>query len=135
MTGIPAYKFRPAAVIAKYSKSTGGFKAKTKELVPMSGPGGEFFGDWMMHNILDNLTLACEAGVLDSKKWVSQLFRTVEDFENFLEQLEDYDDMYAIYDRWHRALMEIGETEMESFTRTADIAAGLRQQAIDTGQL
>jgi hypothetical protein len=115
MTGISAYKFRPAPVRAKYSKSHGGFKAKTKELIPMAGPG-EFLGDWMLSDILDNLTLACEAGKLDSEKWVSQLFQTTEDFDSFLEHLEAYDDMYAIYDRWHRALMEIGNSEMEGFT-------------------
>jgi hypothetical protein len=135
MPRIEAYKFEPNPVVASYSKERGGFNVKTQKLAPMDGPSDEFLGNWSLHHILDNLTLACEAGKLDSEKWVLQIFKTKAEFERFLDHLEEYDDMYAIYDRWHRALMEIGNSEMESFTRTADIAAGLRYQAVETGQL
>jgi hypothetical protein len=131
MTSIRAYKFQPEELSPTLKGGFGGFNTATNTLTPMSGLDGN---EWWMFEVLSNLTMACEAGLLTEDGWVAQVFATPADFDAFLEQMEDYDDCFAIRDRWHRALMAVGKREEEGFNRTADIAAELRSQAVETGQ-
>lgn len=85
---IKAYEFTPAGVHASFDPETGGFNPETKKIVPMSISDGELSGA----EIFDNITLAAEAGLLDTDKWVKQLFADLEDFEYFLNELAQYND-------------------------------------------
>jgi len=60
----------PARPQAYFEEETGGFNPETNTMVPMTISGGELGGA----EIFDNITLAAEAGLLDTDKWVKQLF-------------------------------------------------------------
>lgn len=105
------------------------FDLKTKEISPADDAD-----DVQIASMLDAITLATEAGVVDLGTWVKQFFANETVFRAFLEELDQYD--FRINDRWHKALMAItSRTEEFSFITNAEVAAGLFEAAIETGQV
>lgn len=81
-------------------------------------------------------TLAAEAGLLDTDKWVKQLFADLEDFEYFLNELSQYNDSYTIFDRWWHAFSQLAYgKDSAGFSTSKEIAAGLYKHASETGQI
>ncbi len=74
---------------------------KTKTMTPMSFTEED---DRDLHEALDNITLAAEAGVLDSYLWPQQLFANKASFDKFLYMLSGYEEMFRITDQWYTAL-------------------------------
>lgn len=72
---------------------------KTKQLSPIND-----MDDVDVHQVLDSMVSALEAGVLDSFRWPQQLFANLAVFNSFIEYLADYDECYRITDQWWRAL-------------------------------
>ena len=100
----------------------GGFDPATKKLVPMFN-----LADIRGEQMFDTITAAAEAGVLDQTGWREQLFKTDEDFEEFLSTLADYDNFFYIHERWYRTFILLAEKNTEEeFVRGEDIAADLR---------
>ena len=129
---IKAYEFIPAGVHASFDPETGGFNPETKKMVPMSINDGELSGA----EIFDNITLAAEAGLLDTDKWVKQLFADLEDFEYFLNELSQYNDSYTIFDRWWHAFSQLAcGKDTPGFSTSKEIADGLYKHASETGQI
>ncbi len=129
---IKAYEFIPAGVHASFDPETGGFNPETKKMVPMSISDGEL----NTYEIFDNITLAAEAGLLDTDKWVKQLFADTEDFEYFLNELAHYNEEFTIYDRWWEALSKLAfNRDMPGFSTSEEIAAVLFQKAKETEQI
>ena len=129
---IPPYTFTPRSFQPAYSKETGGFNAKTQKMVPMSLMDEELAG----YEIFDNITLAAEAGLLDTDKWVKQLFADIEDFEYFLNVLAHYNEEFTIYDRWWEAFSKLAfGRDTPGFSTSEEIAAILFQKAQETGQI
>jgi hypothetical protein len=93
-------------------------------------------GEPTISDILDTVTYACEQGKLNTRTWVTEVFRTRECFEWFLEEFAAYDDCYRIYDRWWYALALLCEHENteEGFVSTDDIAQRILDWAEETGQ-
>ena len=76
-----------------------------------------------LHVILDHITAAVEAGLVDKNSWSSQLFASAEDLDLFLEHLGDYDECYRITDRWWTALAQLANmVDEEGFITCQDIA-------------
>lgn len=129
---IKAYEFVPTPVHASFDPETGGFNPETKKMTPMSISDGEL----NTSEIFDNIALAAEAGVLDTEKWVSQLFADLEDFEYFLNELAQYNDSYTILDRWWHAFSQLAcGKDTPGFSTSKEIAAVLYKYAGDTGQI
>ena len=59
------------------------------------------------------MTGAVEAGLVDDEKWPGQLFASKSDLENFLAELDTYDQQWRITDRWYRALGLLGSFDDE----------------------
>jgi len=103
--------------------------AKTKQLTPIQD-----MDNVDVHQVLDSIVLALEAGVLDSFRWPQQIFATRAVFNSFLEYLNDYDECYRISDQWWRALAELCEVvDEEGFVSTREIANELRKHVYDHG--
>jgi hypothetical protein len=134
MAIIEAYTFTPQSVVATKTKN-GGFDSSTNTLTPMAGV--EVNEEWEMHVIMDNITLAAEAGLLDTQKFVSQIFASKLDFEFFLSQLSDYNESLTIYDRWWQALAYVAShgSDMEGCVTSDEIADCLHEAAATTGQV
>ena len=100
MAKIKAYDFErlPKPTVEAQLAEHGGFDPRTRKLVPMSAR------QLPMYQMLDNITAAIEAGMLDGEKWPIQLFKSDEDLKEFLDELADYDSSYRIADRWWHAL-------------------------------
>lgn len=123
---IEAYEYQH--FILKGKGETGGFDPATKELRPFT----EFEE---VEKTLDALTLACEAGLLDTETWVSQLFATTDVFNEFLEELESFDYGH-INSQWYWALQRItGHYDQEGFITCNEIAGVLGEKAANTGQI
>lgn len=129
---IKAYEFVPTPVHASFDPETGGFNPETKKMTPMSISDGEL----NTYEIFDNIALAAEAGLLDTDKWVSQLFADLGDFEYFLNELAQYNDSYTILDRWWHAFSQLAHgRDTPGFSTSKEIAAVLYKKACDTGQI
>ena len=137
MTQIKSYKHTPVGIEHdNASQSTenkwssecaerGGFNPVTKVLTPMRYGSGAM----AMHEALDAITAAAEAGIIDDDDWVTQLFSNDAELEAFFEELEQYDDCYRINDRWWRALAELAGSANfeEGFVSCREIVDGLRE--------
>jgi hypothetical protein len=85
-----------------------------------------------LYEALDDITAACEAGVVEKFSWSTQLFQTPADLAWFLEELESYDDCYRITDRWWHALASLAGVEDEQeFITCQDIVRGLEDAMAD----
>jgi hypothetical protein len=89
-----------------------------------------------VHMVLDGISLAIEAGVIDSHGWPQQLFSSRAAFDEFIEQLSGYDDCYRITDQWWQALATIADfVDEEGFISSSDIAEELYSAASEHGLL
>ena len=105
-------------------QNPGRFKAHQSQRWPRCSSGGR------------TGTLAAEAGLLDTDKWVKQLFADLEDFEYFLNELSQYNDSYTIFDRWWHAFSQLAYgKDSAGFSTSKEIAAGLYKHASETGQI
>lgn len=129
---IEAYSYPPRTVSPYFSEEDGGFDEGT--LTPMNVHDDLA---WDMFQMLDNITLAAESGLLDTEKFVKQLFKNKKSFLTFLDMLSNYDDEFRITDRWWNALSALtGQYGEEcGFIATSDIAAKLYSCAIGTKQV
>lgn len=113
----------------KLCATMGGFNPVTRELTPMQ----YVTANMSVHEALDHITAAAEAGVIDKNAWASQLFAGEHELEGFLDDLEGYDECYRITDRWWTALYELtGTIDEEGFVRSDEIAETLRE-SIEAG--
>jgi len=102
---------------------------KTKQLTPIKE-----MDNVDVHQVLDSMVSALEAGVLDSFRWPQQLFANLKVFNIFIEYLADYDECYRITDQWWRALAALCEVfDEEGFVSTREIANELRNHVYDHG--
>ena len=129
MALIPAYKYQ-LQTINNFKCEVGGFNKRTKTFTPFESMP-------LMYEALDAITAAVEAGIIDTDKWVSQVFATTDVFEEFLDELSCYDECYRVMERWYWALALIAQHENveEGFTHTCDIADALREAAEETNQI
>lgn len=119
LTPIPAYTMPPPRPVMK------------RNALPF-----EFEEGSSVYEALDDITLSVEGGKLTRENWVREIFKTTNDFENFLEELSGYDELYRISDRWWYALARLVNTASEEeFSRTEDIAHYIRLAATESGQL
>ena len=89
MAQIKGYAFTPRAI-----EAYDGWNSETKTLTPMLFEDGD--GRYL-HEALDNIALAAEAGVLDNYLWPQQLFADKDSYEWFISELQGYDDCYRLY--------------------------------------
>ena len=109
-------------------KERGGFNPFTKEFTPLK------FGSANMevHEALDGITAAVEAGVVDGNRWAAQLFANKRELDDFLAALEGYDECFRITDRWWQALAAmVGTGDEEQFVSSSEIADGLRESIVE----
>jgi hypothetical protein len=126
---IPAYEAKLQQI--QSTCKHGGFDLATGTFTPF-----KTWDDVYVHEVLDVITAAAEAGALDSEKWVSQIFATIEVFESFLDEYSEYDDCYRTYDRWYWAMFRLaGHDDEEGFVTSSEIAGKLREIAEETGQV
>lgn len=136
---IKAYSYNHRDVNA-YLNENGGFNADAVTLTPMrvtaDGANG-YDGYWGMHEVLDNITLAAEAGLIDTETFVSQLFADIDSFKVFIASLAGYDSEFRITDRWWQSLASLAEhaEEEAEFISTEDIAQQLLNYAVETNQI
>lgn len=124
---IKGYKFENPRV-AVYSDI---WDAEKKAFKPIKS-----MDDTDVTEILDSIALAVEAGVVSSFNWPQQFFASKKIFDDFIEQLECYDDCYRISDRWWQALARITRTvDEEGFVSSREIAETLVQDATENGLL
>lgn len=127
MAIIEAYK--PGLHELVSTGTTGGFDPASKTFTPFKG-----YTD--VHKVLDAMAAAVEAGTIDTDKWVSQIFASTADFEEFLDGYSAYDECYRTYDRWYLALFRIANRgDEEQFVTSQEIADKLREVAYESGQL
>ena len=106
-----------------------GWDAATKTLTPVEYKGA-------VYGILDNLTLAVEAGVIDNYLWPKQVFKTRKNFDAFFEEFSEYDQCYRISDRWWMALSKIADVvDEEAFVSSSEISEKLVGEAEKYGLL
>lgn len=89
-----------------------------------------------LHQVLDSITLATEAGQLDDETWVKQVFHDKRRFDWFLQELASYNECFRIHDRWYHALHFLvgGPGDEEGFVSSAEMAEEILQHARETKQ-
>lgn len=117
---------RPVQVYPTY------WNADTQTFTPLS----QVAGHHEVHEVLDSVTLAMEAGVVPRDAWLAYFFGSSDAFQGFMEHLESYDEVFRITDRWWMALARLTNTEDEEmFIHSQDIADRIRERAEESGQL
>jgi hypothetical protein len=121
------YTVRPVEACADWDP-------KSKTMTPMSFTEED---NRDLYEALNNISLAAEAGVLDSYLWPQQLFANKASFDNFLDMLSEYEETYRITDQWYTALGAlIGDGDNGGgFVTGSEIADVLLNTAIDEGML
>ena len=127
MANIKAYNFTPRKVHV-YEEI---WDSKTKKVTPIKSL--EMVD---MYMVLDSITHAVEAGVVDTLTWPQQFFAKKAVFLEFIEQLAEYDDCWRITDQWWQALAALANViDEEGFISTDDIANELFNDAAGDGLL
>jgi len=89
-----------------------------------------------VHEVLDVMTAAAEAGVLNRETWVNQIFANSDVFRRFMDELANYDEYCRIHDRWYRALFEIiNAVNEEGFVLCHEIVERMLEQVERTKQI
>ena len=123
--------FKSYTYTARLAQPNEGWDPETKKLTPMSFGDGGYLCD-----VLDNIALAMEAGVVDNFLWPQQLFADRESFEAFIEELSTYDECYRITDQWWTALAALyGTCNEEGFVTCEEIADCLLKEASEHDKL
>jgi len=124
---IEKYEFQPFPVTPSFDGF--GYFPDTEELKPITDYN-------FVHEVLDVMTAAAEAGVLRSDTWVRQLFADDEVFTRFMEELAEYDECFRVNDRWYSALFRIADAvNEEGFVLCEEIVERTLEQAEKTGQI
>lgn len=127
MAKFNGYKFTPRS-ISVYPEI---WDAEKKQLNPIKD-----MENFSIHEVLDSIVLAVEAGVVDNYLWPQQIFANRKSFEAFVEQLSGYDECYRITDQWWQALSALVEYgDEEGFVSSSEIADKLFDVASDDGKL
>lgn len=102
----------------------GGFNPYTKTFTPFTSASRMMFCDY-----LDAITAAVEAGIVRSSPgFVSQLFESVDVFEEFLRELDAFY-THRMVDRWYDALRHlIGRQDESGFVTCEEIANAIRHE-------
>lgn len=139
MNQIQTYTLPAFIVEPTYKGFAGGLK--DDEMHPMAYGTIRLFPDmrctrWKTHEVLDNMTLAIEQGLVDRENYVNQLFAETSCFSLFLDHLEYLFD-YRMHDRWWYALATLIERDADDHTLASapEMAQALREHAYRTGQL
>ena len=112
------------------------FDASTQTFTPLTKVKRNANDIDTFHEVLDSITLAVEAGVVPSQKWMKFLFGTTKKFESFLDEMHLYGECNRPTDRWWTAFEAICDVGEEAgFTTFEEISARLRQAAEDSGQI
>ena len=75
------------------------------------------------HEALDHVTACVESGFLHRDRWPEQLFASKAVFDEFIDELNGYDECFRLTDRWWTALAVLaGHVDEEGFIYTSDIA-------------
>jgi hypothetical protein len=90
-----------------------------------------------LYEILDDMTLAMDAGVVDTWRWPQQFFADRGSFDDFIDLLESYDECYRITDQWWNTLAMLADTVdcEEQFTHTDDMARAIVIKCEEDGLL
>jgi hypothetical protein len=124
-----AYETRSSESWAEECAAKGGFNPYTKEFKPLKFATADLW----VHEALDHITAAAEAGIVDSNNWSTQLFAHEEELEAFFEGLEAYDECYRITDRWWSAIAAlVGTSDEEGLITCVEIVSALRE-SIENG--
>lgn len=96
--------------------------------------------DVSLHEVLDTITLTMQAGNVRTHGWPQQFFANKKAFNEFIEQLSEYDDCFRITDEWwlplsHLAFGNNGGGDEEGFITTADMAQAIASKAEEDGLL
>ncbi len=96
MPKIKAYKPHPSVIWLdaegyRENRCFGGWETKKKSLIPMQYANVAATDNDPQRWALDAITLAIEAGVIDTDTFVAQAFATQVDFEAFCTALGDFD--------------------------------------------
>lgn len=95
----------------------------------------KFKSGFKYYEVLDALTAAVEAGIIDSEGWITQVFDEASLFEEFLDSLPT-DSVYRLHDRWCLALQEVtGCVDDEYWVGFHEAVDTLRDHAEETGQV
>lgn len=130
LSAIKGYTFTPREI-----KNYGGWNAETKTLTPLDFTSGDM--EASVYVVLDTLVLATEAGVMREFDWPQQLFANLESFEEFISELEGYDNCYRVTDQWWKAIAEItgGEGDEEGLVLSSELADELFKSAAAFGRI
>lgn len=119
-----AYETRSSQSWAEECAAKGGFNPYTKEFTPLKFATADLW----VHEALDHITAAAEAGIVDFNNWSTQLFADGEELEAFFEGLEAYDECYRITDRWWSAIAALaGCNDEEGLITCEEIVSALRE--------
>ena len=112
------------------------FDDKTKLPKPIKSMGD---GMVSLNEILDTMTLALQAGTVNAHGWPQQFFANRKAFDEFLAELECYDDCFRITDEWWDVLSTLaygsGNGDEEGFIATADMAQAIANKVEEDGLL
>lgn len=115
---------------AEVCAAKGGFNPFTKEFTPLKYDSEEMW----MHEALDHITAALEAGIVDRNNWATQLFAGEHELEEFLTELECYDETSRIADRWWLAVAKLADwLDEDGMVNCSEIVEKLRE-SIETGR-
>lgn len=122
MAKIKAYKYRPQPV-----KNYGHFLADSCTFAPITADKARKIIE--LHETLDDITLAVEAGAVDLLTWPQMFFADNPSFKAFLLALRDYDQFFRLSDRWYHALAHLdgGPGDEIGFVQSADISESLEE--------
>ena len=119
-----AYETRSSETWAEECAAKGGFDPYTKSFTPLKFATADLW----VHEALDHITAAAEAGIVDCNNWSTQLFANEDELEAFFEWLEEYDECYRITDRWWSAIAAlVGTSDEEGLITCEEIVAALRE--------
>ncbi len=123
------YETRKPKAWADECAEKGGFNPYTSEFTPLKFATAEMW----MHEALDHITAAAEAGVVDGNNWSAQLFAGEDELEAFFAELQEYDQCYRITDRWWSAIAAlVGSSDEEGLITGEEIVSALRE-SIEVG--
>ena len=124
-----AYETRSSESWAEECAAKGGFNPYIKEFTPLKFATADLW----VHEALDHITAAAEAGIVDCNNWSTQLFANEDELEAFFEALEAYDECYRITDRWWSAIAALaGCNDEEGLITCVEIVSALRE-SIESG--
>lgn len=124
-----APEMRSPETWAEECAAKGGFNPYTKEFRPLRFATADLW----VHEALDHVTAAAEAGIVDRNNWSTQLFADEDELEAFFEGLEEYDQCYRITDRWWSAIAAlVGTSDEEGLITCEEMVSALRE-SIENG--